>query len=221
MPTFEQLFAQHVATGMARQLALADLLGDRDWQLDLTTGQATFGTDLTFGVQLLGTESEAAQTWLWAWANEASNIPPALLHLTTWLREYGAEDRVDTFTEPSFPLSVADGHKLALVASSLTGRPYYRGPYDGGAVFFHLENTPPEVTAPVRPERALTVLQQVISAFPVDHRVTASSFFTQQGWQLTESPDALEARDPGSNTVLTIAYDDLGRITDIAGTLSN
>ncbi|MEE3919567.1 hypothetical protein V2I01_18075 [Micromonospora sp. BRA006-A] len=70
-------------------MALADLLGERDWQLDVPDGIATFGTDLRYRVQLLGTESHLDGTWLWAWANEASNIPPSVLHLAGWLREYG------------------------------------------------------------------------------------------------------------------------------------
>ncbi|MFI5906892.1 DUF6882 domain-containing protein [Dactylosporangium sp. NPDC051541] len=216
--TFDELFAQHVATGMARQLALADVLGERDWQLDLTAGQATFGGDLRYGVQLLGSESQGERSWLWAWANEAGNLPPALLNLATWLRDFGQREGVAEFTTPGFPLARADGHRLALVASSLTGRPYYRGPYDGGAVFFHLEGTPPEVTAPVRPERALTVLQQIIAAFPVDHRTMTRSFLGQQGWTLDETPAAIVARDP-SGATLRIDFDDLGRLSKLSGTL--
>jgi hypothetical protein len=78
---FDDLFAQHVATAMARQVALADLIGERNWSVDLSAGHATFGDDLRFAIQLLGTESQGDGTWLWAWANAESNLPPALLHL--------------------------------------------------------------------------------------------------------------------------------------------
>jgi hypothetical protein len=218
MPTFEQLFAEHVATGMARQLALADHLGERDWQLDLGTGQATFGTDLRYDIQLLGSESQSDESWLWAWANEASNIPPALLRLCNWLRDLGHREDVPEFTQRGFSLSRADGHRLALVAASITGRPYYRGPYDGGAVFFHLEGTPEELSAPVRPERALTVLQQVISAFPVDHRTASRAFLHQQGWRVDETADAITAQDR-TGTTLHLEFDHLGRLSKLSGTL--
>src|SRR5687768_6419588 len=117
-----ELFAQHVATGFARQLALGDLIGDRDWQLDLGQGMVTFGSDLRFPIQLLGTESHDEGTWLWAWANTGSNLPPQVLHLVGWLREYGQRNGVPELTEASFPLDRADGHQLALLASGLTGR---------------------------------------------------------------------------------------------------
>jgi hypothetical protein len=211
---FEDLFAQHVVTAMARQLALADLIGDRNWSVDLSAGFATFGDDLRFPLQLLGSESQVSGTWLWAWANEASNLPPALLHLGGWLRGYGAQVAIPELTEPSFPLERADGAKLALVASGLTGRPYYRGPYDGGALFFHLEGVPDP--GPVAPERAITVLGQVIQAWPLPHRMVAGSFLTQQGWALDETRDQMSARHSDGSTI-DITFDGQGHITHIGG----
>ncbi len=215
MPSFQDLFAQHVATAMARQLALADLLGPRDWQVDLAAGTATFGDDLRLEIQLLGSESHLGGTWLWAWANAESNLPPALLHLGGWLRDYGTQVGVPELTEASFPLDRADGHRLALLASGLTGRPYYRGPYDGGALFFHLEGVPDAVLAPVTPERALTVLSQVIQSFEVPHRTAAVAFLHQQGWQVDESPAGVLAQHP-DGTHLKITFDDHGRIANLA-----
>ena len=198
---------------MARQLALADLIGERGWSVDLSAGQVTFGDDLRFPIQLLGTESHAGGTWLWAWANTGSNLPPALLHLVGWLRDYGAQFGIAEFTEPGFPLERADGARLALVASGLTGRPYYRGPYDGGALFFHLEDVP---ESPVAPERVLTVLGQVLQTWPLPHRRVALAFLTQQGWAVDDRPDGSSARHPDGSTI-DIAYDDQGRIAQFGG----
>jgi hypothetical protein len=213
---FQDLFTQYAATGVSRQLALADLLGDRDWELDLTAGTVTFGTDLTYPIQLLGTESEADGTWLWAWANEESNLPPALLQLCGWLREYGRRAALPELSEPTFPLDRADGHRLALLASGLTGRCYYRGPYEGGAVFFHLENLPAEVLAPVSAERALTALGQVIQSFPVDHRSAAVAFLHQQGWQVEPGNEVVVGRHPDGSDI-RLEFDRQGRISQLAG----
>lgn len=219
MLTFDRIFAEHAATGLARQLALGELIGERGWELDLTSGTVTFGDDLRYGVQLLGTESHDDGSWLWAWANEASNLPPALLHLCGWLREYGHRHQIAELTEPTFSLERADGHRLALLASGLTGRCYYRGPYPGGALFFHLEGTPPQITAPTRPERTLSVLGQVIQSFPVDHRIAVESFLHQQSWRLDPAPTSLTAHHDGGST-LRVDFDDLGRVSNISGTVS-
>lgn len=219
MPSFQDLFAQHVATAMARQYALADLLGDRDWQVDLAAGTATFGDEHSFPIQLLGSESHHDGTWLWAWANAESNLPPALLRLCSWLRDYGVRASVPVLTEPSLPLERADGHRLALLASGMTGRPYYRGPYEGGALFFHLEGVPEVVLAPVTAERAVAVLSQVIQAFEVDHGSVARAFLHQQGWRVDEWPDGMLAQHPDGSQV-KITFDDQGRIANLASHIS-
>ena len=218
MTLFEELFSRHVATAFARQLALADHIGERDWRIDLTEGTAAFGDDLRYQVQLLGTESHLDQTWLWAWANEGSSIPPALLGLAMWVREYGDNAGIPELTEASFPLDRASGAQLALIASALTGRCYYRGRYDGGALFFHLEGLPEEIVAPARPERVLTVVGQILQGFPVDHRLMVTSFLTQQGWQVEETPTEVTGRHPDGSDV-RVTLDGLGRITDLSGSI--
>ena len=47
--------------------------------------------------------------------------------LCGWMRGYGGSAGIPELTEATFPLDRADGHRLALLASGLTGRPYYRG----------------------------------------------------------------------------------------------
>ncbi|GAA2610388.1 DUF6882 domain-containing protein [Paractinoplanes durhamensis] len=211
---FDDLFSRNVVSAMARQMALADLLGERDWQVDIPTGSATFGPDLRFGIQLLGTESHGDGTWLWAWANTGSNLPPTVLHLGGWLREYGQNSGITELTDPTFPLDRADGHRLALIASGLTGRPYYRGPYDGGALFFHLEGVPPQE---VTPERAITVLNQSISAFPMNHRIAVVSFLEQQGWRV-EADETVTGHHP-SGAIMRVTFDERGRIAQFSGNI--
>lgn len=216
MSSFDDLFAQHVATGMARQLALADLLGDRGWQLDLNEGMVTFGSDLRYSVQLLGTESHGDGTWLWAWANSGSNIDPSLLELAGWLREHGRLHGVRELTEPSLRLDRIDGHRIALVASGLTGRSYYRGTYNGGAIFFHLENLPSRVQGAVPPEKTFTVLGQVLQAFAVDHRTVVGSFLRQQGWRVDDGRNGFLGRHADGSQI-RVSFDQLGRVSDMTG----
>ncbi len=218
MTSFNDVLAHHVGTGMARQIALGEHLGDRDWQVRIGSGTVTFGGDLTYPIQLLGTESEYDGTWLWSWANEQSDLPQTLLQAATWLREYGQQHAIAELTEPTFGLDRADGHQLALAASGLTGRCYYRGPYEGGALFFQIDGVPAEVFAPAPPERIPTVIGQVIQAYPVRHRALVEAFFAQQGWRVIGSADAVTGEHPGGST-LTVQFDDLGRITRMDGEL--
>src|SRR6266545_4298795 len=152
------------ASALARQTAFADFLGERGWGVDIAAGTVTFGHDLRFQIQVLGTESEVDRTWLWAWANPQS-IPPGLLRAAEWLRDYGLRNQIQELSQASLSLDHADGHLLAMLAAGVTGRCYYRGPYDGGALFFLVEGVPPGVLAPISPERTVTVMTQVLQMY--------------------------------------------------------
>ncbi|MDP9868658.1 hypothetical protein J2S55_007924 [Streptosporangium brasiliense] len=203
---------------MARQLSLMDLLGDRGWFVDTDAGMIMFGEDLRFPIQLLGTEGERAQTWLWAWANTQSGFPPGLLRAANWLREYGRQHHIPELTEGTMPLDRVDGHLLSLLAAGLTGHCYYRGPYSGGAVFLLLESVPDVVLAPVRPERVVSVLGQVISTYELEHRTVVESFLGQQGWHVETTATAITGRH-FSGSDLRAEFDGQGRIADLQSTL--
>lgn len=218
MTTFNELLSQHIGLAFARQLAFADYLGERNWSVDIRQGTCGFGDDLRFPLQLLGTEAEDSDTWLWAWANEASNLPPALLQSCHALKELGDKLGIRELTERSFPLDVANGHSLALIASGLDGQCcYYRGPYRGGALFFLVKDVPVELLQPVPAERAISVLGEVISLFEVNHRLMAESFLKSQGFALEASPGQLTAKRDGDSIIL--AFDDQQRISGIEGAL--
>lgn len=214
MSNFATLFSRCVGPALARQLALADLLGDRGWNVNISEQKVQFGDDLEFPIQLLGTEAEEAGTWLWAWANAQSNLPPTLVQVANQLRDYGQKHGIVELTVRSFGLDVADGHSLSLVASGLHGKScYYRGPYDGGALFFLVLDPPAEILAPVPTERALTVLSEVISIFSVDHVAMAESFLKSQGFTQEKSPGRLTATR--GDDVITLTFDDQQRLANM------
>ena len=89
MSTVSSLLTHHVASSLSKQHALDEFIGDHRWELDLEQGTVDFGEGRRFPVQILGTQSEIANTWLWAWDNRASDIPPQLLMAAHQLRTLG------------------------------------------------------------------------------------------------------------------------------------
>jgi hypothetical protein len=218
MTRFLQLFSALAGGAMARQIALAEFLGERDWSVDLEAGIATFGGDLTYPIQLLGSESTVNDTWLWAWANPSA-LPPPLLEAAQQLREYGQQQKLPELTNNTFGLDVADGHRLSMLATGLARKScYYRGPYENGALFFLVLGLPVEVFAPVTVERACTVINQVISVFEVDHRRMAETFLQEQGFALSTTADVMHAVRDDSGC-LDLLFDASDRITEIEATL--
>lgn len=219
MSVFEEMLARHVGSAFSRQIAFAERLGERGWQVDVEAGQVRFGDDLVYPIQLLGTESEGDRSWLWAWANQASNLPAELLVTCEKLRDLGLRENIPELSQRSFPLSTADGHSLALLASGLeeAGSCYYRGGYPGGALYFLVEKALPAVAAPLPQERVVSVIGQLVGQFDLKHRVMIEGFLVDQGFHLRVQDDTLLASRQG--TGLTLEFDPMGRMINLKGTL--
>lgn len=140
MSTFQELLDRCAFQAFERQNRLSELVGEQDWLLDTESAIITFGQDMAFSVQYLGTESEITNTWLWADANSRSAFPAASLELCRKVRALGCSAGIEEFGTDHFPF-VAEvgrptGHTLAMVAISLAGASaYYRGPHEAGTVF--------------------------------------------------------------------------------------
>lgn len=221
MSVFEELLARHVGTAFSRQIAFAERLGERRCSLDLGEGRARFGGDLAYPIQLLGTESGADQTWRWAWADQASNLPAELLVTSEKLRGLGLRENITELSSPAFPQQLADGHSLALLASGLEERGscyYCEKNLAGGSLFFLVEKALPTVAAPLPQERVITVIEQLVEQFDLKHRMMLEGFLVDQGFGLRVHDDTLLASRQGSG--LTLRFDPMGRLVELQGTLA-
>jgi len=180
----DELFAKYAPAAFLRQVRVAELIEGLDWAFDMDAGEMAF-TDpdsddgepaMSSPCQVLGSESEGSQTWLWGWANQASQIPDRLLRASRSVRDYGTENAVSELTVPKLDLGRWDGHRLSLIAAGMLDAPgYYRGPYVGGALFVLLEGALVPEPLPRSVATFATGLPSFIAAFPdVDHRLAAT-----------------------------------------------
>lgn len=215
---FQSLFSLYAGASFDRQLALAELIGERGWGMNLNEGVIRFGEDLAFGVQLLGSENDAGN-WLWAWANTQSDLPPELLQAVAELRQLGREESVDELTTAQFDLPEGrDGHHLAMVAGGILGcSPYYRAPYSGGALYFLVEVNPCDLEA-ARPLVTIpSTISQVISSFDLDHRAMVRGLLESRGFEVADSETGVRAQH-GEGHEVTVDFDSEGRVSQIGGT---
>ncbi len=203
-----------------RQLLLADLIGDLPWTYDLQTGMLSFGDRYQWNAEVLGTESEETGTWLWAWANEASNIPPEQQAASLKLKALGEGHGIAELTEPMIPVDHADGHAFASIAvGEGLGKAYYRGPYEGGAAFLLITDEELQFQVDEPLQRILTVFPQVISAMEIaDHREALRGYLEHYGLEPEDDGDALFLRQQGQE-MLRAEFDEHGRLTKMEGTL--
>ncbi|HVF10355.1 MAG TPA: hypothetical protein VNA16_06115 [Abditibacteriaceae bacterium] len=218
MTKFQELLSQHIASSLLKQQNLSNFLGDHNWNVDLETGKVDFGKGRSYPIQIIGTESEVSGTWLWGWANEGSDIPAHLLTCTTTLQELGAREGIEELTQPQIELDKVDGHMLAMVACGVCkANAYYRGPYDGGALFFTMQQMPLQNQQTASPLEIINIMSSVISQFPVNHKTMVQSFLNHQGFQLAEGEGEIIA-SVANGSDITVKFDNLGRINGMETT---
>ncbi|HEY1015895.1 MAG TPA: hypothetical protein VGE07_24515 [Herpetosiphonaceae bacterium] len=209
MTSLAGLLEYHGAASLDKQWALSDLIGDADWQVSISQGTITFGGEKSFPIQVLGTESQGSGTWLWSWANAASNLPPAVVRAAEELRDWGAEHGIPELTEAELSLEAVSGHLLSMIAAGvLSADCYYRGPYEGGAVFLLLEA--PELRERLTPAiRIINVFVQLISTFEVDHRRALLAYLQARGYECEARGDELVGFNQEGS--ITFRFDDQDR----------
>lgn len=203
-----------------QQSCLSDLVGEDYWSVDLAAGLIYFSDRYQWHVQLLGTESAASGTWLWAWANTESNIPAHLLAASLALKAYGEQHGIPELTTPQLPLDQIDGHTLALLASGICeANAYYRCPYEGGALFVLImdENFPKRTDPPL--QRVATVFPQTIASLEVpDHKLALAGYLDHYGLTHEQDGDKIVVKENGE-PVLTAAFDAQNRLTKLEAKL--
>ncbi len=200
-----------------RQLRLAELIEDRDWQLDQVAGELRMGTDLVFPAQILGSASAVSGTWLWSWAN--AKLDPGLTRLATDARAIGAARGIPLLSEPGFDLSdPALGHLVAMAVSGLLDADaYYRCPYEGGAAYVLLEAPAARTSTDAPMTRAFfTITRAVESMPPLLTRPSIAGYLRSCGLAVTVTEREILVADGES---ATFRFDKLGRLTEIDGTL--
>ena len=214
---FQRFFFLNAAPSFDKQLHLSELVGEEDWHFDMTSRSLlSFGDRYAWRVQLLGTESEETQTWLWAWANEVSKIPPPLLQAALQLKAFGEEQQIPELATPMFPLEGIDGHFLAMIASGVChANGYYRCPYDGGAAFLLIqdENFPKNTETPL--QRIASVFPQAIASIDIpNHRDALAGYLEHYGLVGEAEDDMLVVREDGE-AVLTAVFDVIERLAKL------
>lgn len=213
--SLQQLFERYSGAAMEKQIAIADLIGDLDWNVDMSEGTATFGDNLTFPIQMLGSVSHQSQTWLWAWANTQAQISSNSLRHAVQLKAYGTNHHNLELTEEMIDASVNDGHKIASIASGMfRSRFYYAGNYGAGTAFFTIDVTEDDLME--RPESVLTVFPQLISAFELNHRKALMYYLKDKGFKVTETDDSLTG--VSAKITITAHFDEQDCMTNLEAT---
>lgn len=202
---------------LEKQDKLESLIAESIHELDLDAGKIRFN-DLAFPVQVLGTESDNSLTWLWAWADEQTEIPSSLMQSSLQLRNWGATEGIPEFTTPSLDLSRADGHVIALISAEFCkASGYYRDSYEGGAVLLLLFDRLIDSQPPFDRGRLVRKMSDIFSRYDLNHRNTLLSYLRLKRLSPVEDRDTVNC-ELESGERLIAEFDVAGKLIMVNGT---
>jgi len=217
MNTLTEYFERSALLALEKQDRLALLLGDHIFDLDLDAGKVRFNDAVEIPFQVLGTESDNTMVWLWAWADEQTEVPENLLQASRELRDWGTRSGVKEFMLPSIDLGRVDGHVLSMIASELCKAScYYRDVYEGGSAFILLfdkrMDAQPSFDLPRLSHRYL----DLISRYDLDHRNVLLSYLRKKDLSPAETGSLITC-ELGSGEQLRCEFDGSGRLLMLNG----
>lgn len=217
MPTLAGLVDAHAVLTMEQQLHFADVVGDRDWNADLEAGTLSFGRDLTFDAELVGTE---AGSFMWAWANPGA-FPDHVTATSRTLRAIGEEHGIAELAEGEVELDDEHpGARLVVAAVGQSGAPaYYAGPTGGGAYAYLLVGDNPALALPpLDAPRMMTTLTLVLEGgYVTDWPSALEAYARQRELTLTRPGGALRLEGPTLGGHAQVELDALGRVAELTG----
>jgi hypothetical protein len=218
METFQSLLARHAGLSFEKQCALSDYLGSHNWLLSNGRDAISFGPGKDFPAQILGTESQSTFTWLWAWANEASGLSPDVVRDSIRLRELGEKFGIQELLEPEIEMGAISGHHFALIASGVCdAAAYYRGAYDGGAVYVLLYDPEKKILRDESMIRMSTVYVDLIRQIELEHKSAFRYYAEAKGLEIIEAGDSVVCRKDNRD-VFRATFDSRGRLTELEST---
>jgi hypothetical protein len=217
MSSLKRYFEQYALVSLEKQARLFSFLGEHILDLDLNTGTARFSDSPVFPFQVLGTESDNSLTWLWAWAEEQTEIPPNLLTSARELRAWGEKEDLQELTLPAIDLDRADGTMLSLIASEVCrASGFYRDSYEGGTLFLLLAGIALDDQLVFDRRSLIRQLADLASRYDFNHRNALLSYFRARGISAGETGDTVSAELANGERLVAV-FDAEGQVRTING----
>jgi hypothetical protein len=181
MNTLSDYIEQYGLLSLEKQDKLTLLVGEHMHEIDLENGKIRFDA-VEFPFQALGTESDNTLTWLWAWADEQTEVPVDLLTAARELRDWGKREGIREFVVPGVDLDKADGLAFSLIASEVCKAScFYRDVYEGGSLFVLLFDSAIDRQPSFDLGRLSKQYLYLISRYELHHRNALLSYLNTKG----------------------------------------
>ncbi|MFH7002692.1 DUF6882 domain-containing protein [Flavobacterium bizetiae] len=205
------------ASALEKQRNLYDITGGLSWNVDMGKEEITFGDDLTFPMQVLGSFSHSSETWLWIWENKAGGYAESVMKQALLLKQYGEENNIDLLTVGKFDAVENDLHLIGMIAVEMfNGSGYYLGNYGQGTMVVTIKSDIIDKVESEELARILTVFPELISTFEIrNHKNAFTNYLTQKGYQLTLNGNEIKAEK--NENVINAVFNENNLLTKLNG----
>jgi hypothetical protein len=224
----------HVFAVVENQWRLYEYLGEHRWDFNMDEGVLVFSSAESGGllgrflggkpevrakcpVQLIGSESKSDGTWLWAWANERSQIPPPLRQGVERVRDDARAENRPVFVDAN-PIPLPHPHfgtELAIICTGHLGLfTYYACGHGGGALYVAIAEAPEGARQERTALQAISCMEMGIGALEFNHRRAVLAYL---GEPSAQEGDAMEWQ-VGAERV-RVRFDAQDRIAKMAAQL--
>ncbi|MEH0157731.1 DUF6882 domain-containing protein [Limibacter armeniacum] len=216
--SLNELLSLHAGLSLEKQLIFGDVIGDNSWQFDMGSGTISFGDNLTFPVQVIGSLSFNDNSWMWGWANAQSGIPEHLLEQSMQLKSIGEEKKVKELVEGHFSVEENFEHKIGMIACGyFSSKSYYCANYGQGTLVVTIDSDQIPAIEKSRLEKVITVFPQLIGNIELNHKEAFVNYLIDRGFQLKVEEDKIEGLNGGK--LIVGEFDQLSRLKSLNGKL--
>lgn len=205
------------ALALEKQRNLYTVTGGLSWNVNMDAEEITFGDDLTFPMQVLGSFSHSSETWLWLWENKAGGYAESVMQQALSLKKYGEENNIELLSVGKFDAVPNDLHLIGMVATvmfNLSG--YYLGNYGQGTMVVTIKDESIDNTESEEFSRILTVFPELISTFEIqNHKNAFSNYLSQKGFELTS--DGNEVKAQKNDKVINATFNENNLLINLNG----
>lgn len=223
---FRRFMTERGALALHRQAVLSQIIGGKEWRLDLANGYIVFDGNLVLPMQVLGGYDKTSGVWLWGWAAKEKSgsghatrqlllqVQPALMEQSRRLRAHGQQTALPLLTTGIFKADMNVMHSIGLLATSLFGNSGYYMAESGKALLYltlakdALYNARATASA-----FDLDVFQQFLEWCDADAAEALVPYLQGLGYMLRQSGKTLYAT--GTLGALKAMFDEHGSLTEI------
>jgi hypothetical protein len=183
------------AIALEKQRNLFTVTGGLSWNVDMDKEEITFGDNLTFPMQVLGSFSHSSETWLWIWENKAGGYAESVMKQALLLKQYGEENNIDLLTVGKFDAVENDLHLIGMIAVEMfNSSGYYLGNYGQGTMVVTIKSDTIDQIESEELARILTVFPELISTFEIqNHKNAFTNYLAHKGYELTVNGNEIKA----------------------------